>query len=542
MLFSPLGLLRAAEGEAAVRAGAARIDEFLDARMKADGIPASPAADDAQWLRRVTVDLIGRVPTIAEAETFLDDRSADKRTRLVEHLLAREEYGRHLAHVWRRWMMDEEQFFTYIRAPDAPALERWLAQGFNENRPWDRTVRAILEADGSLPDHPEAIFYQLHADPSITPEPGLLGKAAARLFLGQRFECAECHDHPFRELTQAQYWGLAAFFARVTIGKGASTEKGKDPPLEIREAPGGYIIKSNNIGDRKILDRAALAIPKSAFKGIGNVVPAAFPLGDTPPLDMSRPLRPVLAEWMLGKENPWFAKAAVNRLWAQLFGRGLVEPLDDLHSDNPPSHPELLQYLADEFARSGHDLKHLLRILTETQAYRRSSASVPGNEKDRDHFARMAIKPLAADSLLDSLLTVLEVDEPAFFAAEIKERKGSKAMPDPWEATPRLRFLDQFALDELNPAALRQGIPQLLRRLNDPALAGGGKLIPRLLEEKRPSDQIIGRLHLAALARRPSPDEAAELLAFAQQAETEREGYARALWLLLCSGEFLLVQ
>jgi hypothetical protein len=466
-LACALAPVRSSAGEQPldVAAAAKRVDEFIGARLVANNIPASGISSDAEFRRRVAVDVTGRVPTATAAASFLDDRDADKRVKLVDALLADKNYGLHFAHVWRRAIVDEEAFFSSIKSPDAAALEGWLAQGFNDNRRWNETVRSILTAEGQLREHPEAIFYQLNADPSITPEPSLLAKSTARLFLGQQYQCAECHDHPFRELTQADFWGLAAFFARVSIRQEKNQEK--DASLWIREAPAGFVISSNNIGNRKILDRPAIAIPGSAFKGAGSVVPAKLPAGDTPPLDEATAFRPVLAERVTSPANPWFAKAAVNRLWSHFFGRGIVEPIDDLHVDNRPSHPELLDFLAVEFIRSGYDQKHMIRVLTSTIAYQRTSAFTPGNERDGAYFARMTIKPLSSDALLDSLLTVLEVDEATFFQAEIKEQKSKKGHPDPWEATPRLRFLDQFAPDELRPDVLRQGIPQMLRRLND---------------------------------------------------------------------------
>jgi hypothetical protein len=269
-----------------------KIDELIKARLEREQLSPSPPADDSEFLRRVYVDLTGCIPSASAAAAFIDDERSTKREQLVDELLASPGYGEHFADLWCNLLLDEDVVYGYIRQPNVDALRAWFADQFNRNRPWDAVVRDLLSAEGPLEQHPQAIFFELNANQSITPQPALLAKSAARLFLGQQIQCAECHDHPFREVTQQDYWGLAAFFSRLHIGKMSDA---KDSPVVVTDAPAGFVIKSNNIGDRKVLNEPAIAIADTAFQNVGTVVNAKLLGTDTPSPTMDRPLRPVLA-------------------------------------------------------------------------------------------------------------------------------------------------------------------------------------------------------------------------------------------------------
>jgi hypothetical protein len=455
----------------------------------------------------------------------------------VEKLLASPRYGEHFADLWCNLVIDEDVVYSYIRQPNVDGFRGWLAAQFNRNRPWDQIVRDMLAAEGPLEQHPEAVFFELNANQSITPQPALLARSTAKLFLGQQIQCAECHDHPFRGVTQQDYWGLAAFFGRLSIAK---MEDKKDAAVMVADAPAGFVIKSNNIGDRKVLDEPAIAIPGTAFKQTGVVVRAKLLGAETPALSMDEPLRPVLARWLASAENPLFARAATNRVWSQLMGRGIVMPIDDLDASNVTSHPDLLDLLAREYAAGGFDQKRLIQAIVSTQAYQRSSAIAEGNNDYAALYAHMAVRPLTAETLLASLCTALEVDEKTLFAPEREADKRNREEMNPWDATPRIRFLEQFKTSERNPVSLDHGIPQMLRRLNDPLFQSGGKVTTRLAKEQLSKSAAVEQLYLASLSRRPTPEEQTAAQTYLSQQPDTATGYPRLLWLLFCQSEFVL--
>jgi hypothetical protein len=495
------------------RAVAADIDRALDRRLTEARVPASPEADDAEFLRRVSLDLTGRIPSLAKTTAFLDSADPEKRSKLIDELLASREYGQHFATIWRQRL-----------APPPPGLKGkgtrddfspWLTEQFNRNRGWDRVVRDLLTAEGDVAKTPQSAFLMANAENS-QPQPALIAGSAARLFLGVQLRCAECHDHPFAQWKQTEFWAAAAFF-----GKLRNTSK-KGPPFILTEAPEKGAAPAG----------ASITIPGSAGKAAGKVVKARFLGGEEPAVKDDAPLRPAFADWLAAPDNPYFARALVNRTWAHLFGRGFVNPVDDFHDDNPPSHPELLKLLADEFRDSGFDLKHLFRCICNSKAYQRTSRPLAGNEKDQELFSRMGVKLMSPEAFYDSLTVVFAVDKSGKYAAP-----GAKAPP----LEPRDDFVRFFrAQGEAADGGLNPGIPQFLRRMNGDAFNAGAPLVAHLVHARATPKQAIETLYLAVLTRRPTDEEVKLLSAYMARRTDPEQGYAGVLWVLLNSGEFVL--
>jgi hypothetical protein len=497
----------------------AGIDREWRRALDRAGVEPAAEADDAEFLRRATLDLTGRVPSWQRARAFLDDRDPDKRRKLVDELLAGPEYGRHAAAVWRDLLAPPDD----SAKPRPDTLSPWLAEQFNRNRGWDAIVRDLLTAEGPVQRTPQLGFVLAHAD-GLHPRPELLADATARLFLGVSLQCAQCHDHPFARWKQADFWGLAAFFSHVRPdspkgGPNLAIIEGEPLPQAGREPPRG----------------AALLVPGEKGPAAGKVVRARFPGGAELGEDVAEPFRPRLADWLTARDNPYFARNAVNRLWARLFGRGLVEPLDGLGGDNSPANPALLDLLAREFADSGYDLKHLIRGLCLSRAYQRTSRA-GGDAGEEGLFARMAVKPLRPEVLFDSLAATLH-GGPA-------DKKAGPKTPgvknrDPLEG--REAFVRLFrARGGNDDGAAHPGTPQVLHLLNGPLLNDGGALVGRLADGDADRERAVETLFLAAYARRPTPGEVELVGRYLDKQPSARAGYAGVLWALLNSSEFLL--
>jgi hypothetical protein len=511
---------------------AVAIDRAIDRRLAKAGVPASPAADDAEFLRRACLDLAGRIPTPERAAAFLDSADPDKRRKLINEQLAGQDFGRHFADVWRNRLAPRDSANT---KPQVDHFGPWLADQVNRNRGWDRLATDLLTASGDVRQNPQTAFIMAHGE-NFQPKPSQLAAAAARVFLGIQLQCAECHDHPFAPWKQEDFWGVAAFFGR-TRNSGI-----KGPPFIITEEPDPNPLSVKNGGIERPEIRPGGAIVISAAgsnKGAGKVVPAKLLGGKPLELDDTAPLRPRFAAWVTAPENQYFARAFVNRTWAQLFGRGLVQPVDNLHDDNPPSHPELLTLLADEFVASGYDVKHLFRCLCNSRVYQRTSKPLPGNEADNELFSHMAVKPVGPEALYDSLAVVLH-------AGRLTPPGGKQpaAKPDAGKGPPvnaRDEFINFFrGQGDAEAGEFVHGIPQFLRRLNGETFNGHSPLLDRLISSGAGRDQVIETLYLAILSRRPTAEECKLMAGYIAKRATPEQGYAGVLWILLNSGEFAL--
>jgi hypothetical protein len=487
---------------------AKRIDQAINKRLQAEKIKPSPLADDAEFLRRAYLDLIGVIPPADKAAAFLDSKDPAKRAKLIDELLANPRFGRHLADIWKGYLVPRTSDNRQLKAEP---LLRWLEESFNKNKPWDQFVTELLTASGTQEESGAVTFFLAN------PTPDKVTDAVSRLFLGVQLQCAQCHNHPFTKWKQTEYWGMAAFFTKVKVDRVKKAAKEAVSPS----------VSENSKGRRAKL-------PVSA-----KLVPAKFLLGEEPKLDRSAPYRPVLAQWVTSPQNRFFARAIANRLWAQFFGRGIVDPVDEMHDGNPPSNPELLQELTGQFTANHFDVKYLIRAICNSQAYQRSSKPNDKDDTGANFFAHMAIKVNSPEQLFDSLVAV--VGAPGQQAAARKRKAVNQGKKGP-AANPRNAFVNFFTIEDgSDPTQYQAGIPQVLRLMNAPQLSGGGALLERLLKSSRSPAQLIERLYLTTLSRRPSHAESQRLTQYVHAHGAEpRKAYHDILWALLNSSEFAL--
>jgi hypothetical protein len=508
------------------------IDVQVDARMQAAGVTAGPLAGDAEFLRRVYLDIAGRIPSWQEARRFLDDASPNKRRDLVEALLKDPRYVEHFANVWRSLLLPEQAADPFV---NRGSFDVWMRRQLFDNVPYDRWVRGLLTvpfAAERVRTKPTMKRDEPAADPSSgSPEayylakdakPENLAAASARVFLGVRIECAQCHDHPSGHWTRQQFWAYAAFFAGLS-----------------REREGG--------GIRELFDKREITIP-----GGNQAIEAEFLDGNLPQWKFNVGSRVTLANWVTAPDNPYFAKAAANRLWAHFFGYGLVEPEDDLRADNPASHPALLEDLARQFVATGYDTKSLIRAIVLSDAYQRTSAidasTKPPTGQQR-LFDRMAIKRMSPEQLFDSLAQATGYREPA---------APRNDLPVVYRGGARSEFLALFASAAAPRTDAQLSIPQALALMNGQLTAGaltGQNDLVTMLARSAGLDGLLGAkatffaeiadnpkldpkgkieaLYLATLSRKPSDSELGLLAK-----RNSRRDLADLLWALLNCTEF----
>jgi hypothetical protein len=398
------------------RALARHVDAAIDARLREEGVGPSPPAADAEFLRRVYLDVAGHIPPADKVAAFLDSREPNKRVKLIDELLASPDYGRHQADLWQALLLPRNSDNRFVRFD---AMAKWLEEGFNEGKPWDRMVREIVTASGATDKNP-AVYYVL-----ANRGPDKLTDNVTRLFLGVQLQCAQCHNHPFTDWKQDEYWGMAAFFSKVRMQGNPMAALRQGAPFTVAEGDRGRPLPRPD---------AAKNLPPKFLQGQHAVV------------NSGRSPREVLADWMTSRRNPYFARAMVNRTWGELFGRGLVNPVDDMHDGNPPSHPQLLADLADQFATNGFDHKALVRALCNTRAYQRSGKPTAGSaDAGPELFAHMAVKVLTPEQLFDSLVQVLgEPRRPP----QQPRRPAQANLPPP---TPRTVFVNFFKTEDADP-------------------------------------------------------------------------------------------
>ncbi|HEX3148834.1 MAG TPA: DUF1549 and DUF1553 domain-containing protein [Gemmataceae bacterium] len=485
------------------------IDRQVGLKLESSQVKPSPTTTDAEFLRRVYLDLTGVIPTAEQSAAFLDDKSPDKRSKLIDSLLSNPNFGRRMADIWATLMYPVDSDNRFVsKAP----LHEWLQEKFNANMHWDAMAFELITATGDA-DKNGATIYAM-SNRGVDKMTDSVGK----LFLGVQIQCAQCHNHPFTHWKQAEYWGLAQFFYKVNV---SNPRAAKD---------GGTI----SVSEEGRPNRKVNAVPESAKEVAPKLLGA-----DTLKLDNSKPYRPVLANWICSPSNPFFAKAFVNRLWAQYMGRGLVNPVDDLSVENEPTHPELLKALAKEFGDSGFDIKHVIRGLCNSATYQRSSKPVGDNRDDRTLYSHQAIKVLSGEQLYDSLTSVLgAMGRDAAVRAKAAGPKGGPVGP-------REQFAAFFLGSENAPAtAYEAGIPQALRLMNNPMMAAArltavatkaGEVTKGVAQDK-----AIEKIYLTALSRRPTGDETKKMIEFAGKQQDQRAAYGDMLWVLLNSSEFAL--
>jgi hypothetical protein len=508
---------------------AREIDREIDQSLTESKVGPSPLADDAEFLRRVSLDLIGRIPTLERTVAFLDSKDPDKRAKLIDELLASPEYGRHMATIWHNLIVPRD---SMVRRVPTQTFHDWLAESFNAGRGWNQIVYELLTADGPGEDNPQVAFVISNIENNRV-APNKLTASTAQLFLGVQLNCAECHNHPFTKWKQTDFWSIAAFFSRTKLdGNPQQAAKAGGLPGVSESAVAQRFGKAAKGAPVPVTTGASILIPESK----GKVVSAKFLEGAEPNLGNQGPYRPALAQWITARDNKFFAPAMVNRMWAHFFGRGFVNPIDDFHSANPASHPLLLKSLAREFADSGFDLKHLIRCICNSKTYQRSSRPNPTNEHDNQLFARMNIKMMTPEVLYDSLMTAMG----ASAAADARPARGQPVAKNQQGGKTGFVAFFNTSEDGADVTEYTHGIPQVLRLMNSAQFNNGGALVARVARGGVPRDKAIEQIYLATLNRRPTATEVKRLSDYVGKQGSVQQGYAGVVWILLNSSEFVL--
>lgn len=495
------------------------IDDLVLDKLRRLRIPPSGMATDSEFLRRAFLDTLGVLPTAEETRAFLSDSAPDKRARLVEDLLARPEYVDYWSYKWSDLLLVSTK---KLKGPAVWSFASWIRQSVESNKPWDQFAREVITARGSTIDNGAANYFVLHKDPK------LLNEATTLTFLGLSIGCAQCHDHPLERWTQDDYYGMANLFARVRAKDG--TTDGESIVFPVVE------------GELKHPTRHTAPIPRP-LDGVA--------LGFDDPRDR----REHLAAWITSPDNPYFARALANRVWANYMGRGLVEMVDDLRATNPPSNDVLLSALADSFIRGGYDVKQLIRTIMNSAAYQRSPQATPDNAADDRFYSHYLVKRMSAEVMLDALSQVTAV--PTEFP---EYPKGQRALQLP-DANVTSYFLNAFGRParEFTCECERSEEPSITqtlhlangKTLND-KLKAADNIIKLWLDQKRDNAEIVDRVYLGALSRFPTAAERDPLLAAlhestavegdaAAQFAARREAIEDLLWAVLTSKEFLFV-
>jgi hypothetical protein len=485
------------------------IDEAVFGKLKTLGVPPSLVSDDSTFIRRLTVDLAGRLPTPEETRQFLADKDAAKRDKLIDRLLASTDYADYFANKWNAVLRNRRRQPTYMRG--TYGFHDWIRDSLYENKPYDQFAREILAASGEMGQNPPVAWYREVKESEQQVED------CAQLFLGLRIQCARCHHHPFEKWSQRDYYGFAAFFSQV--GRKEGFEQDESRIYHKRGVAGatnpktGERVKPTGLGDEAL-----------------DVSPDSDP-------------RLALADWLADPKNKFFAPALVNRYWKHLFGRGIVDPEDDMRVTNPASNPELLNGLAEHFIKSKFDLKDLLRTICKSNVYQLSSEPNNYNVNDKQNFSRYYPKRLTAEVLLDALDAVTEA--PTRFQGL---PAGTRAVQLPDTAV-NSYFLTVFGRPEGASACEceRSGeanLAQSLHLLNSGEvqgkLSGGSGRAAKLANDKDASDDDkVKSLYLYVFSREPVADELAVAKRHLTNAQNKQQAFEDILWALVNTKEFL---
>jgi hypothetical protein len=498
------------------------VDDAVFSNLKELGIPPSPVCDDTTFLRRVTLDIGGRLPTEEEATAFLASSDSSKRDRVIDELLRSPDYADYFASKWTALLKNRRDDTSDIVSNFA--FHAWVRDSLLANKPYDQFVRELLAATGTVIGNPPVAWYKRVKEPKQQLED------VAQLFLGVRMQCAQCHHHPFERWTQDDYYSLAAFFSQV--GRKPSSTRGEDLIFHKRG-----IAVATNMKTGLALKPAALSDP-------------------LPEIAADEDPRLRLADWMSSPQNPFFAKALVNRYWKHFFQRGLIEPEDDIRDSNPPTNPELLAALEKHFIASGFDLKDLVRVITQSHAYQLSATPNEQNIVDRQNYSRYYPRRLQAEVLLDAIdrLTSTQTD-----FANLPPGTRAVALPDN-SYNRSSSFLRVFGRPEgesvcecerVQSSSLAQSLHLINAAEIKAKLASPSGRAERLAKDERPAEAKIRELYFAAFSREPRPEELKTALDYladprldaegkpTDSQKASRENFQDLIWALINTKEFL---
>ncbi len=519
-------------------AGDQRLRDTIDARIRAawqtnNVTPAEPAGD-AEFLRRVYLDLHGVIPTYEAAVGFLDDASADKREKLVERLLDDPRYAVHQSDEWDMVLFGRDPPGYYART--RPEFQKWLCGQFEKNTPYDELARAILKADGNTVDDGAPMFLVQY---ERNPEDAVV--AVTKIFLGLQLECARCHDHPFEAYTQVDFYGMAAFFARLELVEVGS--QGKSKKMAMGEKNRGDVLFTGPASEQtpgkkgepvpaKFIKASAVEEP-ALPEGFDE--PKRFESGKAP----AKPLfsrKDALADWITLPDNPYFARAAANRVWGQFMGKGIVHPVDDLRPSNAASHPELLDDLAAQLVEHKFDLKWLIREIVLSETYQLSSTGAVEIEMPL-WYERARYRPLSAEELFESW------KEAGGVHASLKAA-GQEPSPDrfslknvTWDY-----FRRYFGYPSDGAGNFQGGMSEHLflnnGQVHELVTKQKGGLHEVVTKSADPWEQRVERLFLQVLSRRPTTEEVEKFVAHLSAPDDASNRLHEAIWTLMSCGEF----
>ncbi len=488
------------------------IDEHIDAKLKRLHIQPSELAGDATLVRRLYLDLTGIPPTPEQARAFIDDPDSAraKRTRLIDELVGSDSFVDHWALKWGDLLQSNRK---HLGEKGMWAFRQWIRDAIAYNQPYDDFVRELLTSVGSTYQTPASNFFRVNDDPKLAME------TTTQLFMGVRMVCAQCHDHPFERWTQNQYFQMAAFFAAVGMKPGFDSDeqivylRGDD--AEVRHPTTNKAVEPEYL-------LASAGMPE-----IGS-------LADS---------REAMALWLTSDKNPYFAKAIVNRVWSYFFGRGIIEPVDDIRNSNPPINPALLEALEADFIASGFDLRHLIRTIVSSRTYQASMETNDWNAGDEVNFSHFVPRRLPAESLLDAV-TIATGARPDF--PDVPEDFTAQQLPDPHVDTGG--FLSMFGRPDRESSCECErrndlSLPLAMSLVNGPTLADAiahpdGRIANAILAG-RSDGELIEELYLSAFSRAPTPQELDQALTYLSSGTGRAAQAQDLLWALVNSNSFL---
>lgn len=492
------------------------IDSFVFAKQRQLGIPPSPLCDDATFIRRVSIDVAGRLPTVSEVEQFIADPDAAKRDRLVDRLVDSPGYADYFSNKWATVLRNKRRNGTDV--PYTYKFHAWIRRALRENMPYDQLVRGVLTATGDPETHPPVAWYREVSTSTQQMED------VAQLFLGMRMACAKCHHHPFERWSQQDYYGFEAFFSQVGLKNSKFNPNVNQPDM--------VYLKTNAPVSKN--PRSQLDVKPM---GLGGPELNISPYEDA---------RQYLVDWMAAPENPFFAKALVNRYWKHFFGRGIVDPEDDLRVTNPPSNPELLNALAKHFLDHRFDLKDLVRTICKSNVYQLSSEPTEFNSNDQQSFSSFYPRRLTAEVLYDAVNSV--ADTPSNFGT-IPQGTTAVQLPDNGFNN---YFLEVFGKPEAESAcecerSAEANLSQSLHLLNSGDVQGRlqngqGRAARFNREPDRPDAAKVRELYLAAFAREPRPEESEFILSRVADYQNKQQAWEDVIWAILNAREFQFVK
>ena len=496
--------------ESRIPSSTKRLNIHIESRLKEQNLKPSKQSTDAEFLRRVHLDLTGKIPTADEALEFLKDGSKNKREKKIDSLLRSELYVQYWTRLWMNWLVGRG-------AISVDNLRNWINESLATNMPYNQFVTGLVSAEGDAREN-GAVEYQSSSEV----DPIVLTSSISRLFLGLPMQCAECHDHKTEEWYQEDFYGVAAFF----VGSRRVNVYSEPAPDGSKQEISRIVTKTNG---------EPIWIP-----GTDTAMTPRFPDGA---LYQGAPdqKRQALAKWITRRDNPYFANAIVNRIWAHFMGKAFVEPLDGFGAENPPSEPELLNLLAADFVASGYNLQFLIRTILNSEAYQRTSETNENNKDDDTYYSHAYIKPLDAEQFFFSML------EATGFEGMQKRQDPERFEQMKREYLERFVYLlDNGENEEIE--AFNGTVPQALMMINGSMVNDGadskrrGSMLGYILDRGRTPDERLERIYLTTLSRLPTTKEKAYFKRYLDRSlyRNKELAYSDLYWALLNSAEFAL--